>query len=323
MKLKTYQAPTIPQAMAQVRLELGGDAIIISSQETYAGAVVVAAQDDDAPLPQPQAPHAIEQVIACLESHKIRPDFMQRLVSYAAYATAHTKTDLLTQILLPSFNFAPLAYPRAGAHWALMGPPGVGKTATIAKLAAYCMINDLPVVIVTLDKDKAGAVEQIRTLGHSLSANVIATTDRDMLHRVLAQCPSQYVALVDTPGINPHNGDDLQRVQHYLDGTQLCSTVILNGIGNEEDLLDQSRAFATLHAQRLVLTQMDLVRRLGAFFTLLDAGPLPLCAYSEGPLIADLLTPVTAYQLADFLVRKEEGLAGCASSTNQRFAVCL
>jgi len=309
MKLKTYQSESIQKAMTLVRKELGRDAIIVSSQATPHGVVLIAAQDDSHSPVNPSTHkglYLIDQVIECLEAHNIQDDLLQKLVSYLPYATCQTITEILTQIFLPNFTFHPLTYPRQGDQWMLIGPPGVGKTVTVAKIAAHCMVKNIPVIIVSLDKEKAGAIDQIKILGRSIQANVVASTDPAVLHKVITQCAKDYVILIDTPGTNPYNFDSLSLIHQYVEICHLKPILVLNGIGNSQDLLDQTQAFSIVGADRIILTQMDLVRRLGAVLTLINESSLALCAYSSGPYIADLLTPLTAYSLADFMVQKQK-----------------
>ena len=125
MRIKLFQAANMADAMAQIRAELGADAIILEQRRTRYGVEVTAALEPDEPLLiQPITPPAPLVTAGPLDFHNIAPGLAQALA-----------TAPLAESLATALGFAPL--PDGREHPLLLaGPPGAGKTVTIAKLAA-------------------------------------------------------------------------------------------------------------------------------------------------------------------------------------------
>src|SRR6185436_978095 len=150
MRLKTFIAATVAEAMARVRAELGPDAVIVATEKPARGpARVVAAIEPDPPMPGP-APDAESETPppaiagdpsagfeAALARHGVPSALRRRLA-----AVANGSGDAaLAPALAASFRFADLTRRRSAAPIVLLGPHGAGKTSTAAKLAARARLD--------------------------------------------------------------------------------------------------------------------------------------------------------------------------------------
>src|SRR6476619_5180991 len=121
MRLKRYHAPGMAQAMAQVRAELGEDALILSTQRLGNGVEVTAALEPDELPPIPLV-SADPTLAAALDFHGVP----------ALHRGDLQRGDLATN-LAAAFGFA--ALPLDERPLLIAGPPGAGKTLTVARLA--------------------------------------------------------------------------------------------------------------------------------------------------------------------------------------------
>jgi flagellar biosynthesis protein FlhF len=140
MRLKLFRAPTVNAAITLVRRELGADALILSTRRVQDGVEVTAAlEGDTAPppaLPAPAAPPTPSR----LAWHGVPPELQARL-------DAGPLEDMLAAAL--RFGMLPLG---VGAPPLLVtGPPGAGKTLTIARLATRLTLAGCPPLVVTAD----------------------------------------------------------------------------------------------------------------------------------------------------------------------------
>src|SRR5689334_4758259 len=200
MRLRTLRARSLPDAMRQLRAELGEDVIIIASRETADGVEVTAAEEhgeeDLTALLAPAAAGSVQaEVAAALGFHGVPPAVRGVLEAEVARAQAGDAQGALADALARQVRFEPLGRP-TGRAVALVGPPGAGKTAVVARLAAAAR----PVVVLCGDTARAGGLEQLRALIAPLGLEPEPVgTPSDVEARVRADA----MVLVDTAGVNP------------------------------------------------------------------------------------------------------------------------
>ncbi len=172
MRLKLFRAPTVNAAITLVRRELGADALILSTRRVQDGVEVTAAlEGDTAPppaLPAPAAPPTPSR----LAWHGVPPELQARL-------DAGPLEDMLAAAL--RFGMLPLG---VGAPPLLVtGPPGAGKTLTIARLATRLTLAGCPPLVVTADGRRAGAAEQLAAFTRVLGLPLLVADEPVALPR--------------------------------------------------------------------------------------------------------------------------------------------
>ena len=145
MRLKSYNAATMAEAMRMVREELGDDAIIVSTQRASdgQGVRITAALEDpsddddiDRALTGRNTTPFGEKVREALAYHGTPPRLIEKMVQAAMAVEVGSPTMACATALEDHFDFAPLPERKAPRPFMLVGPPGTGKTITTAKLAA-------------------------------------------------------------------------------------------------------------------------------------------------------------------------------------------
>jgi flagellar biosynthesis protein FlhF len=192
MRLKLFRAPAMAQAMAQVRAELGEDALILATRRLGDGVEVTAALEPDdqpPPLPFPRAP-ADTARLAVLNFHGVPAAL------HAALQHGELETALANAI---PFDILPLAE----APLLLVGPPGAGKTLTVARLATRLVMAGITPMVITADGKRAGATEQLAAFTRLLGISLIVASHPVTLGRALTRCENSVPVLVDTPGCDP------------------------------------------------------------------------------------------------------------------------
>jgi flagellar biosynthesis protein FlhF len=142
---------------------------------------------------------------------------------------------------------------------ALVGPTGVGKTTTLAKLAAtYKLRHGLRVGLITADTYRIAAVDQLRTyaeiIGLPLRVAMTPSEVRAAVHS-LAECD---VILIDTAGRSPRDSARLAELRAMLDAAQPHQRhLVLSSTASESALNETASAFAPLAYDRVILTKLD------------------------------------------------------------------
>ena len=179
--------------------------------------------------------------------------------------------------LIPTEESIGWASPRDGRPRtiAFVGPTGVGKTTTLAKIAATLVLREkLSVGLVTSDTYRISAVDQLRTYADILGARMEVAADPQGMREAMARCSDLDAVLVDTPGRSQNDADRLSELRGLMDAAQPHEThLVLSGTASERVLLREADAFSQLGPDRVVLTKLDeavafgmlvsVVRRIG------------------------------------------------------------
>ena len=274
MRLKTFDAPSMTDAMRQLRDAFGDDAVIVSTQRTNGGGGVRITAAQDTPeqviaLPNMlnlAAPPAVEDAVAeALASHGVPHQVIDRLIGTVLDGRHQRPSEALAHALTADFGFEPVAEQAGPAPIALVGLPGAGKTITIAKLAARAALADRPVKVVTTDGFRAGGVDQLSAFTKLLEIELHKAISMDELKRVARADKDGELVLVDTAGVNPFNRDEVGQTTELVDAIGAEPILTLSAGGDPSDALEIGQVFGAMGARRMIVTSgLDAARRLGA-----------------------------------------------------------
>ncbi|AEC01870.1 GTP-binding signal recognition particle SRP54 G- domain-containing protein [Parasphaerochaeta coccoides] len=196
---------------------------------------------------------------------------------------------------------ATMAIDRVGqthpAHnYVLLGPTGVGKTTTIAKLAAIFGVIPPPeerrsVAIITLDSYRVGAREQIFAFADALNLPAHQAHDENELFSVLDSLEGTDLVLIDTIGRSPRDNELSIKLTSLLSIPTSESTAFYLCIGasmKKADIEDAVRQTAPFSLRGLIITKLDETRTVGNFISLAAEKSLPLTFVTDGQKISDI-----------------------------------
>lgn len=317
MRLKSYSAPSMAEAMALVRAELGDDAIIVSTQRASGGqgvritaALEEATSDDEihemlsGGVPSPVADTVRDQ----LAYHGLPPRLIDRLVKAARGVDTADPTMACAGALDEVFAFAPLPERKAPRPFMLVGPPGAGKTITVAKLAARARIAGRSVSVISADTVRAGALEQLSAFTSILDIELQKARGPEALRALVDGTVLVHdLVFIDTPGINPFSGGDVAYLRDLIEAVDVEPVLVMAAGGDPVEATEMAEVFAELGATRLLATRLDMTRRLGAVLGAADVGQFMICEVSINPHVANGLCPITPVSMARLLVPPEDG----------------
>jgi len=142
---------------------------------------------------------------------------------------------------------------------ALVGPTGVGKTTTIAKLAAtYTLAQSLRVGLITTDTYRIAAVEQLATYAEIIGVPLKVVTSAAEMREAMESYADLDVVLIDTAGRSPKDTARLEELRTLLDAAHPTEThLVLSGASSEPVLIEAARRFAVLGTDRVIFTKLD------------------------------------------------------------------
>lgn len=312
MKLKSFTAPTMAEAMELVRLELGDEAIIVSTQRAAGSKgvrITAALEPADADLAvaelleESTQSSAAEAVKAALEFHNLPPRLLERLVNAARTSEISDPILACTAALEAGFSFAPLPEHSAPRPFMLIGPPGSGKSIAAAKLAARSVLKQRHVGLITCDNMRAGAVEQLAAFTRIMEIELVRARGPDALQKAVENSTGMFdLVVIDSPGLNPFKQSDLDFLQALIEAANVEPLLVMAAGGDAMEAGEIAEAFGTIGATRLFTTRLDTTRRLGAMLAAAEAGQLALCDVSASPHVASGLSPISAISLARLLL---------------------
>lgn len=186
-----------------------------------------------------------------------------------------------------------------GGVYALMGPTGVGKTTTTAKLAARCVMRFGPekLALVTTDSYRIGAFEQLRIYGQILGVAVYAVKDRADLELVLANLHDKHMVLIDTVGMSQRDRAVSDQISMLCGAGRPVKRLLLLNASSHGDTLnevvqayrhgDQAAKGADLAG--CILTKVDEATHPGALIDIVIRHQLPIHYVSSGQKVPEHL----------------------------------
>ncbi len=289
MRMKLYRAPGVAEAMARVRAELGPEALILATRRVADGVEVTAALEPEDAVPPPADPER-QRLLAW---HGVPSPLAERLMG-GTLASALGQALPFGRLDLDGDGTSPLL---------LAGPPGAGKTLTVARLATRLVMAGSAPLIITTDGRRAGATEQLAAFTRLLGLTLIVASHPATLARALLRRPPGAPVLIDAPGTDPFDPAQSDEVAGLAATADAVTALVLPAGLDPAESADLAVAFAAAGASLLVGTRIDLAQRLGGLLAAADAGRLAFAEAGIGPGAADGLAALTPALLAERLGR--------------------
>lgn len=348
MRLKSFYAKTLTEAMQMIRDTLGEDAIIVATREENGGKAVrvTAAVEQRDSFADPRsgpnfevagrnaagaaAPNdwlqydqeldaeensVSEDLTDVMLAHSVPEDVTDQILSCAMVVGYRDVHSALFESLDHLFQFRPLLSGKVAPRpFMLVGPPGVGKTLLTAKLAARAVMAGQHVGVITADTVRAGGVEQLAAFTRILKVDLKRVKGAADMAKAIADFRGMDLILIDTAGTSPYDTDDVRDLARMLAAVDVEPVLALPAGMDATEAGEIARIFAAVGVRRLVPTRLDVGRRLGGLLAAAHQGGLAFAEGSNSPAVAEGLFAITPTQLAEFLLPKSRRMGATSPS---------
>ena len=246
-------------------------------------------------------------------SREIHPELALRLVKMVEYqsplkehgdpAALHAR---LAKVLLSAL---PEVKPLSPSHTpvlALVGPTGVGKTTTVAKLAAFfSLAEEKRVSLISVDTYRIGAAEQLKTYASLIGLPFALAQNHQELEKYMDLFRTSDLILIDTAGRSPRS-EELGEEKALFQGLPLEVILLLSSSQKTADLLFTVQAFRHFSLSSLLFTKLDETVSYGNLFNVLVQSKLPLSYFGTGQRVPEDLEIASPGKLVDLLFSRGE-----------------
>jgi len=186
---------------------------------------------------------------------------------------------------------------------AFIGPTGVGKTTTLAKLAAhYSLEKKMKVGMITTDTYRIAAADQLKVYAKIMGLPIQVAPEKETFLRSLASFAEKDMILVDTPGRNHNDDRGLNELKAILP-SDVETVLLLSPVSSREHLLDTANRFRIFNYDRLILTKMDECNHFGSMYEVLDEIGKPVSHITTGQNVPRDIEKASPERLARLILQ--------------------
>ena len=327
MQLKRYEAPTIKEALRRIKTELGADAVIFSSRQITSNnnplnkyvEVMAAVERNDTVqcMYEPGSCFGDVQMESCV------PLFSNYLKNLLLAGFNHETAWFLIGEASSEYHkagknksFKNILLDRISAHIpvagpvslngnekkiiAFIGPTGVGKTTTLAKIAArFSIAGSVKVKIITMDTYRIAAAQQLSIYGRIMGLPVnVAASPAELKKEIMADDNTNLV-LIDTAGRNFLDIkmiDDLKKwINKY---EEIASHILLSATTWQDVIIKTIERFNNSRVDRIIITKIDESPSIGHLYNCLMSAKKPVSYLTIGQKVPEDIKPATSDLLA-------------------------
>ena len=255
----------------------------------------------------------LADVFQHLLSQEVKRDIANEIIDALKDIYSNSRIDTSGRVVSDISNI--LKHKRNGANAldgkasgckviAVVGPTGVGKTTTVAKLAArYVIEHHKNVALLSLDSDRIGGTGDLKVYAKAIGVPFKTATTPAAFKAAVHEFRKSDIVLVDTCGFNPKQQDQIDNLKAFME----CMGAIeihlaLSATGKESDLLNTFRCMNTINVRHLIFTKLDESCTYGNLINALMKHLLPLSFVTNGREVPNAIETGSMDKLVEYLL---------------------
>src|SRR5690606_3661750 len=311
MHIRTFRAASLQDALEDIRRQMGGEASVLHTRQVREGWLgwlgktsveVTAGLREEHDQPRGRTAAAVLESVSPHRGYPLELQDLRALLALAgaddpvadrwveaAYARGAALPggvapgqwgELLRQVVARGIQIAgPIRTPPAARRVvALVGPTGVGKTTTIAKLAAgFRLQARRSVALLTIDTFRIAAVQQIQAYADIMELPMEVVQNAEEMQPALERLGDVDLVLIDTAGRSPRSDGRIEQLRCILQAAQPDEThLVLSATSSRETIHNILDGFAAVRPTAAILTKLDETPQLAGALSALEGREIPL-----------------------------------------------
>lgn len=259
-----------------------------------------------------QYPDELSIVIEELEHQEINPELITQIgdelftiVKNSKYNLTQTEIQELAKRklsdILFELPFGGITYKKKYIN--ILGPTGVGKTTTIAKMAAHAVLKDKKKIgFITTDTYRIAAIEQLKTYANLLQAPVEIVYSRADYEMALLKYENLDLVFIDTAGRNYKEARYLKDLEQLIDVEKNVENyLVLSTTAKERDMATIIEQFLAFSVEKLIFTKLDETNTIGSMINLMVKYNKGLAYYTNGQEVPEDIEEASMRNVIDLL----------------------
>ena len=188
--------------------------------------------------------------------------------------------------------------------YSFIGPTGVGKTTTLAKLAAKnAMEHGKKTALITLDTFRIAAVAQLQTYARNMGLPIEVAVNSEDLHKAIQKHNDCDRIFIDTAGRSPNADGDITELKSFFQvPDEIHSYLVLSATSQYENLVNFDERFSGLSVKSYIFTKLDEARDTSTMINFLIAQQKPVSYFTTGQQVPEDIEAVTKKRVAALLL---------------------
>jgi flagellar biosynthesis protein FlhF len=185
-----------------------------------------------------------------------------------------------------------------------VGPTGVGKTTTIAKIAAIQAIKmRKTVALITLDNCRIAAIEHLKAYARVIGIPMEVASSIKDLRTSVKKLRNRHLILIDTPGMSQKNENQINELRDMLEGISPIQThLLMSATTNDSNLMDIWEKFKVIPIARLLFTKLDETTTFGNIVNQLCRSKIPVSYFTNGQEIPEDIEVANLEKLVNLML---------------------
>ncbi|MCM8540518.1 MAG: hypothetical protein NE328_09605 [Lentisphaeraceae bacterium] len=191
--------------------------------------------------------------------------------------------------------------------YALVGPTGVGKTTTLAKLASQAVLkNKLNVGLISIDTFRVAAIDQLREYANLLGIEIAAVFSKKEMERQIEKFKDKDLILIDTQGRGPFDQEGIREIETIINSIPEINVILNVPAGvRKDDAVKIFNSFKSVDPSCIIITKADETRTCDGLTTLFDLADIPAVYITNGQRVPEDIEPASSGLITAMIVPEE------------------